>query len=199
MYTGSPTEDNLYYYFEIFDFLSKLVAERYESLVLHSGTQQIFAYKLFGKMCTESGIEMVGNVLKISKARIDEFPMFRESLININQITVGSVRLLTASGLSTDVQRERYINWKRSGSSEQLPYLHTWGRMIHECTASQRVGLEGTALAIIYPHDLVQFNFQGNKTFIPTSLNINFSTGKSRVTMTESVFQNLIDYSDEQS
>jgi len=197
MFQGVYNQDSLYYYFLVPGNIGDYVNSRYDSLRLYSGAKWHFAHLIFGKLSKESGIEYLNGQIRISKARIDEFPLLRDFLTNITKITVGQMKVTNWFNNDTDVPRERYIFWKRTGSQDQLRYLNSYAKMIHECAAMQRVTLEGTALDVILPTNLVQFNFQENKLFIPTNISIDFSNGKTRLTLDEAVLQEVNDYSNE--
>lgn len=189
--TAPPISDNLYYWFLMPGTLIGNIESFYHTLRFYSGNQSVFASLVFGKMCLESGIEIKGNYLRISKARIDEFPNYRKLLNNITKITIGDIRALR---VDFGVKRSKYIEWKRSGSVETLRYLETYGRMIHECQPTITSILEGQALDLIFPNDLIEFNWRGLRNFIPTRLSIDFSKGKTELVVAEAKFQNLNDY-----
>lgn len=199
--SGLPYQDALYYYFPINQLYGDWINSRYHTLMFHSlGTlERLYAHKLFGKLGVESGLEYTTNNLRISKARIDEFRYIREFFSSIDQITVAQIILKSGGVLnaSNDVPREKYIKWKRSGVTEENRYFTTYAKMIHEVTATNTVRLEGTALDIILPMDLIQFNFMGQKNFIPTGLNVDFSSGKTRLTLNQAINQTVIDYATE--
>lgn len=196
LFSGASTQDNLYYYFNIPGTFGDLVNSRYFSLKLYNGLSWIYAHLVFGVLGKESGIDFLGGQIIISKARIDEFPSIRDFLNGINKITVGSTVLLPGGSLFQEevIPRENYISWKRSGSLEVDRYLQVYAKMIHECTAVTAVNLEATAFDIITPMDLVKFNYLGEKMFIPTSVSIDFSSGKTRLTLIESINQPINDY-----
>ena len=190
--TAPPVSDNLYYWFLMPSTLIGNIESFYHTLRFYSGNQSILASVVFGKMCFESGIEIKGNYLKLSKSRIDEFPAYRKLLTNITKITIGRNRIFGLG--SFDIPREKFIKWKRNGSIEKLRYLDSYGRMIHESQSTNISIIEGVALDVILPMDLVKFNWMGEKKFIPTRISIDFSNGKTNVVMDEAVFQNLNDY-----
>lgn len=190
-------EDNLFFYFPIPGIIGEKVVEFYHTLRLYSGNASVYASRMFGKLAPESGIEFKSGIIRISKARIDEFPYLRDVLINIDKITIGQRRLNANDLFKEKAPRNRLISWNRNGSNETLRYLETYGRMIHECQPAMTTVLEGTALDIITPMDLVKFNWMGEKTFIPVNVSIDFSQGKTNVTLSEAKFQNLTDYGSE--
>ncbi|WKW47257.1 hypothetical protein P3875_04115 [Myroides sp. JBRI-B21084] len=197
LFNSTPTQDVLYYYFEIPGIYGDYVTSRYSSLKLYNGQNWFYAHFIFGLLNIESGIEFTANKIRISKARIDEFPHMRTFLNGISKITVGQTILKSAgslNGISTTVPAEQYLSWKRWGNTTPERYLTTYAKMIHECTAVQAVTIEGTALDIIYPNNIVEFNFLGPKKFIPTSLSIDFSNGKTKATLVEDINQTNSDY-----
>src|SRR5690606_33979194 len=96
-----------------------------------------------------------------------------------------------------NIPRDHFIGWKRFGSAEVTRYLETYAKTIHQVTATTATKIEGTAKAIVSPLDIVQFDFLGQKNFIPTSVNIDFTKGATRLTLSEAINQNVIDYANE--
>lgn len=190
--TAPPDNDNLYYWFYVPAVLLNAVRGFYHTLKLYNGAKSVTACLIFGKLSRESGIEIEGDYIRISKSRIDEFPVYRDLLNNITKITIGRDRLFSLAPF--DIPRENFLKWKRSNSSETLRYLDSYGRMLHECQPTITSILEGQALDIVFPNDLIEFDWRGVKNFIPTRLSINLSEGKTSLVMSEANFENLNDY-----
>lgn len=198
LFTGTPTQSSLYYHFMVPGIYADYINSRYTTLVLHSEDKSVLAHKVFGKLGVESGIDFQDGMLRVSKARIDEFPHLREQLNSINKITVAEILMDDTWVISKpNIPRDHFIGWKRHGSAEVTRYLETYAKTIHQVTATTATKIEGTAKAIVSPLDIVQFNFLGQKNFIPTSVNIDFTKGATRLTLSEAINQNVIDYANE--
>src|SRR5690606_5569028 len=86
LFSGAAIDDGLYYILPVSGLYGDYVNSRYTTLRLHSGSQSVLAYKVFGKLGVDSGIELISVGLRVSKARIDEFPHIRDLLNNIDKV-----------------------------------------------------------------------------------------------------------------
>jgi len=177
LHEGPMLSDNLYYRVYVPGIIYQTLIDRFNTMKLHSGTKWVYAHLIFGKIDPQSGIDLKFDQLFISKARIDAFPEWRDLLHNITKITYGGVIINSLpSGRET---QEKYISWKRPGSVINERYLQCYGKLIHECQPFLTPKIEGAALEILSPLDLVKFKWRGEKVFYPASLTIDFSNGKT--------------------
>lgn len=192
LHDGPVISDNLYYRVYVPGTIYQTIIDRFYTMKIYSGTKWVYAHLIFGKIDPQSGIDLKFDQLFISKARIDEFPEWRSLLHNITKITYASAIYLTWP--SERETQQKYISWKRPGSSVNERYLNCLGKLVHECQPSLTPKIEATTLQIITPLDLVKFKWMGWKVFYPSSLTIDFSNGKTGLMLHEAITQNLEDY-----
>lgn len=87
-----------------------------------------------------------------------------------------------------------YILWENKVTGNQGRYLDIYAQLIHEVQPAPVSRLEGTYRKNITPHDLVVFNWLGEKTYSPTRLTLNLSENKTDLLLVESKYQELNDY-----
>lgn len=91
-------------------------------------------------------------------------------------------------------QRDHRQNWKRNGWSGNYRYGECYARIIHDVQPEPHIKIDGSVLGIISPFHLCGFHWREMKTFIPTRLDLNFSEGKTEMTMIEGVYKSINDY-----
>lgn len=89
--------------------------------------------------------------------------------------------------------RTRWMKFKRFGSQIELDYGKCYGRMMLDCQASPYVRLDGFLKKIISPLDLVRFEWVGERIFWVSRLDLDFSTGNSKVLLCETKFETIND------
>lgn len=85
-------------------------------------------------------------------------------------------------------------SWKRFGETESIRYGVALGRIYHDVQSGPVIKIEGTALKLISPRELIHFKWMGDKNFIPTRLELDFSEGKTNLLMLESIHEIVTDY-----
>lgn len=85
-------------------------------------------------------------------------------------------------------------SWKRFGEAENIRYGVALGKIYHDVQPGPVIKIEGTALKLISPRELIHFKWMGNKHFIPTRLELDFSEGKTSLLMLESRHEIVTDY-----
>lgn len=84
-------------------------------------------------------------------------------------------------------------SWKRNGVNESLRYGECFARMIHDVQPKPHIKIDGRAVGVYGPLNLFEFHWRENKKFIPTRIDIDFSEGRTELTMIENVFENVTD------
>lgn len=87
-------------------------------------------------------------------------------------------------------------SWKRFGETEDIRYGVALGKIYHDVQSGPVIKIEGTALKLISPRELIDFKWMGNKNFIPTRLELDFSEGKTTLLMLEATHEIVTDYVD---
>ncbi|MFD0701742.1 hypothetical protein [Myroides pelagicus] len=82
-------------------------------------------------------------------------------------------------------------SWKRSGVNESRRFGYCYAAMTHSIQPGVHVKVDGTALGIVSPNELLEFKWRGSKKFIPTRLEMDFSEGRTEITMCENVYEEL--------
>lgn len=85
-------------------------------------------------------------------------------------------------------------SWKRFGETENIRYGVALAKIYHDVQPGPVIKIEGTALQLISPRELIHFKWMGNKHFIPTRLELDFSEGKTNLLMLESRHEIVTDY-----
>jgi len=110
---------------------------------------------------------------------------------------IGTGRLFVMVSLFDDGEIiERRDLWKITGFDNATAdtYLNTVAKMCHAVRPGVGFSLEGTALKLIFPTQLVQFKYLAqDKIFVPTRLELDLFKGKTRLTSKESQLQNVTD------
>lgn len=87
---------------------------------------------------------------------------------------------------------ENYANrafWKIFGDNVVENYNRTFAKAIHSVQPETLYMLEGTALDLIFPDMLIGFYFDNeNRQFIPTSLSLDLTDGKTQIVATENKY-----------
>lgn len=87
-------------------------------------------------------------------------------------------------------------SWKRYGETENIRYGVALGKIYHDVQPGPVIKIEGTALKLISPREIIDFRWMSDKQFIPTRLELDFSEGKTTLLMLESNHEILTDYVD---
>ena len=82
-------------------------------------------------------------------------------------------------------------SWKRNGVNEVKRYGDCYASMVHSVQPGVHIKVDGTAKGIMEPNSLFGFSWRGKKKFIPTRIGMNFSEGKTELTMIENVYEEL--------
>lgn len=85
-------------------------------------------------------------------------------------------------------------SWKRKGQNESIRYGVALAKIYHDVQSGPIIKIEGTALKLISPRELIHFKYMGDKHFIPTRLELDFSEGKTNLLMLESKYEIVTDY-----
>jgi hypothetical protein len=85
-------------------------------------------------------------------------------------------------------------SWKRYGQTEIIRYGIAIGKMYHDVQPGPLAVLEGTATNLVFPREIMQFQWMDVKQFIPTRMDIDFSQGRSNILMIESKHEIITDY-----
>ncbi|WP_060872871.1 hypothetical protein [Myroides odoratus] len=84
-------------------------------------------------------------------------------------------------------------SWKRNGVNESLRYGECFARMIHDVQPKPHIKIDGRAVGVYAPLNLFEFHWRENKKFIPTRIELDFSEGRTELTMIENVFEHVTD------
>lgn len=85
-------------------------------------------------------------------------------------------------------------NWKIAGSSNIRFFNKTLATALHGVHPEALYRLEATALELLFPHDLIEFYYDFSvRNFIPTTLTLDLSSGKTSFIATEAKFEELTD------
>lgn len=128
------------------------------------------------------------------KRRIDYTGTRKVELFHIDSAQDNTNRNFTFKRRSNPEQRVWRQSWRRNGVNENLRYGECYARMIHDVQSDPHIKIDGTALGILSPLGLYQFHWRENKAFVSTRLSLNFSEGKTEITMIENVYRNVSDY-----
>ncbi|QQU04035.1 hypothetical protein [Myroides odoratus] len=128
------------------------------------------------------------------KRRIDYTATHKVELFHVDSRQDNTNRNFRFNKPGLVEQRDHRQNWKRYGWSGNFRYGECYVRNIHDVQPGPHIKIDGSALGIISPLHLCEFHWRENKTFIPTRLDLNFSEGKTEITMIEAVYQSLTDY-----
>ncbi|MDM1408051.1 hypothetical protein [Myroides sp. DF42-4-2] len=82
-------------------------------------------------------------------------------------------------------------SWKRNGVNESLRYGECFARMVHDVQPKPHIKIDGRAVGVHSPLTLFEFHWRENKKFIPTRIELDFSEGKTELTMIENVFEHV--------
>jgi hypothetical protein len=85
-------------------------------------------------------------------------------------------------------------SWKRVGQNESIRYGVALAKIYHDAQSGPIIKIEGTALKLISPRELIHFKYMGDKNFIPARIELDFSEGKTNLLMLESKYQIVTDY-----
>ena len=98
-----------------------------------------------------------------------------------------------SSYLETD---KRYLRerWKRYGQTEEIRFLEALNRVIHDTVKNPLQKLSGSILGIIGPLNKLTFSFNGNKNYIPVSIDIDLSNGNTNITAIDQTTEIVTDY-----
>ena len=88
----------------------------------------------------------------------------------------------------------QFLSWESTITGNQGRYLDIYAKMIHEMQSTPVSRLEGMYRKNITPHDLVKFNWMGNKLYTPVRLTLNLAENKTDVLLVEAKYQEINDY-----
>jgi len=85
--------------------------------------------------------------------------------------------------------------WSIVGEMESFDNFNkTMAKILHNLYSGPTYVQETTALNLVFPDDLIKFYFdEVDRKFIPTRLELDLFEGKTRITQTEDVYQNVTD------
>ena len=101
-----------------------------------------------------------------------------------------------ASGFKVE-NNEWRESWKRSGILEDVRYGIALAQIYHDVQPEALAVVEGTATSLVFPRELLNFQWRDVKQFVPTRMTIDFTQGRTNLFMIESKHQNVQDYVDE--
>lgn len=87
-----------------------------------------------------------------------------------------------------------YDKWSRVGFSDNQKYQKNLAQIYHDSLFRYNLKLQGTAKAIIFPLDLVNFNFKEDRLLMPVTIDVNLTEGQTSVDLVELINENVIDY-----
>lgn len=88
-------------------------------------------------------------------------------------------------------KKEWRESWKRADVNENVRFGLAYARMVHDVQPAPHIKVDGTAVGILEPTQLLEFSWRGAKKFIPTRLTMDFSEAKTELTMIENVYEEL--------
>lgn len=110
---------------------------------------------------------------------------------------IGTGRLFVMLSLFDDGEIIQHRDtWKIYGFDNETAdtYLNTVAKMCHAVRSSVGFSLEGTALKLLFPTQLVQFRYlEQDKIFVPTRFELDLFKGKTRLNAKEAQLQNVTD------
>ena len=85
--------------------------------------------------------------------------------------------------------------WKIYGfpDDSKKGYMETFAYACHAVRPDTCFSIDANALALVWPLQLVQFKYEGDRLYLPTRLELNLSDGKTQTTMKESKLLELND------
>ncbi|MCO6149053.1 hypothetical protein [Flavobacterium sp. NRK1] len=105
-------------------------------------------------------------------------------------------KLFVMLSLFPEEDRRNRDLWKISGLPDSTAdsYVKTLAKACHAVRPDVSFALNATALALVWPQELVGFAYNGaGRVFIPTRLELDLTEGKTTVTACEALFENLND------
>lgn len=117
--------------------------------------------------------------------------------IGSNVTDFQSMFISTGTNVTVSYQTENNEwreSWKRYGQTESIRYGIAIGKMYHDVQPGPLAVLEGTANTLVFPREIMQFQWMDVKQFIPTRMDIDFSQGRSNILMIESKHEIITDY-----
>jgi len=89
---------------------------------------------------------------------------------------------------------ENRDNWKIKDSENQDTFNKTVASLLHSVYSKPCYILEGMILNIVFPDEILKFNFDNvQRVFIPTRIDIDLFEGKTKITATEDVYEEVTD------
>lgn len=170
---------------------------KYNNSIIKNGNKWMRLSYILGKLDSKDVfIEIDRNApnfsLKISKSLIMSLTAEeRELFLNHTDFQVEN---LFSGTVIFPPHYNQFLSWESTITGNQGRYLDIYAKMIHEMQATPVSRAEGVLRKNITPHDLVKFNWKGNKLYTPVRLTLNLSENKTDVLLVETKYQEINDY-----
>lgn len=135
---------------------------------------------------SESGVWFLTMIVPVGNPYFTDINNFNEAFFDTN---LGDV----IYGLVPE-DNEWRESWKRYGQAEDIRFGIALGKIYHDVQSGPLVVVEGVATELIFPRQIMQFQWLDIKQFIPARVDIDFSTGRTNIFMIESKHQIVTDY-----
>lgn len=169
----------------------------YNFAIIKNGNDWMQLSMLLGKLNSkdvffEENADEMYFVLKISKSLILSLPKVeRDFFLNKTGIFLET---FTPTWVQFPPSYNQHLLWENSVTGNQGRYLDVYAESIHEMHPTPTSRISGVIRTNVTPHDLVRFNWMGEKTYVPTRLSINLADNKTDILMIEANYQELNDY-----
>lgn len=99
----------------------------------------------------------------------------------------GQDKLMIMMSLFTDETKSTRALWKIYGfdNSTSQSYLKTLALACHAVRPTTTFSVDGVALDLIFPCHLVDFEYDGGRTYLPVRMELDLANGKTQLTMKE--------------
>lgn len=132
-------------------------------------------------------------ILQVNSNLITHSSGIGSSVNDFMDLSITSLSDTIFTGYATE-NNEWRESWKRYGQTETIRFGVAIGKLYHDVQPEALAVVEGTATSLIFPRELMQFQWMDVKQFIPTRIEIDFSKGRTNLLMIESKHQIVTDY-----
>ena len=84
--------------------------------------------------------------------------------------------------------------WKRFNQDEEETYVNAYLKAFHSVNATPLKKIEGNVMRLLFPLDLLEFNYLTPAEYQLTDLKLNLTTGETSVVVMETQNKNITDY-----
>ena len=142
-----------------------------------SGTGTIEPFQYFAVINSDGNIELYQTY--ISSVVISEDLILQpDELIFLN---------IDAVSETIDYSEYLYDKWSRVGFSENDKFLTSLNKVYHGSLDRYNFKFSADATFFVLPLDIIAFNFQEDRVFMPTTIDVNLTEGQTRVDLVELV------------